>query len=1740
MAKKKNKAKYRAASKNGPSEVSSNTSDASSTNHQFDDDSNDSNQVGEASKPNKKHELEISETQFLQRIFDSYFDGYCSLRSEKRGEVCIQCQRSADPKRADKPCWYGTSESTGKLLKKFVLDGCLKETKDQEIGDKRSFFMSTFTELLVNSIFYKETPLKDPSTGMPASDIQHLKSIEPQDMYDLYTQSPHAPFRDAFLELLNIVHLVAWKIKHVERYSDEDVTVMKFLEKTRKEVREKEEYLKIIESKSLLDDMKELSKAEKKDDKEQIDSVEEGLKGKVSCINLLRNYIVEVAFGPFEKVSFHMLIFLLSTFNGHITEILNPERLAKFFEYYDSYFINFYASQNNLIRPNSVWLDCLTHNIRTTFKLLWVCARTAAKTPQMPNFCKEKFLYPIQVTESVRRGYEYLDRDKQMFWRRLIFETYTFENPDNEAGLDDENYKHYCDQVKPIILHLITHGFTEGDLLGNIRWYTWHKGFYKLKNLTMNEVSALNHIVMPCITQHVLPLDKGRDRKGLSCCVCERKVKGTVYNEETKELEFAEATYWEKSLIAHCTEYSPQYIPVMRNPFIPCEVSVLEREDKNKHWSKDEEPPLDVRNWGRSFGIVCSSRCLIENERVKLGKLNRFINYGKADLIYDDKYAKMDMGPAHTESEAKRESSLAKTFIGILEEINKGTIAEAGTPLQFLKAYDKCQNESRPGRKNDGFENSLKEFIARFLYISPHGVKHILMADLAKRYPLNADVLFNVLCHPNTNSAIPKLEGIKLLKGEKMFEKERFENSVVIPPEPCRMSTRSDPATLIYATIEEFKEDIFFIDEEEKVMGPCQTKEQIAERRCTHREMVTTTLVWCGRWAEMFYKGATENVPLYDVHADMTAESCPKWNALRRFEMDFPLHYTDNIEKSESSGSIQLKGMVSLNKSQLDDMFIMPSCCVFPINNQQIELHYLHYGSKFIITDEQQKKRIRKQLMRNWDALLFVQRLDLMAQTAVGGFIFTDVLGENKMAAIIVSPSKLFNYIMNNQALSAFLIDFMGYLHSGFDPKFIHRYEANLRAEQDMARWLYLDNLARFRGREQYRFGSLPMEVLRARFQPHKMPTLIFQKEWFMKEGKKQMQLALNNIYKLILKLDVPEWPTNTGKTLDLCWPIEYFGTHKSTVADIIALWKSKWPHYTQGANEARFYWENAKTVVNQGTMISECPVQKEVIKMACSEGVDIGTRIVFLDHIRIRYPPKFDPYKDYPLSHYFMATFQLKGSRDFNWRRLTLHFAIRPHSSETRKCLVPGDASFLDIIQMHSPVDIPDLAKVTLLYRKWAMKHPYLVPLPTNATPRAHIDIFGLTEDMPTEYHVILFDYKKYKTVCKAHIVEKSLYWFHPPYNELHVQNYPHNVLVRRQWCRENDKHIASGGHNLMWHGKVMVPVPSQIMFFQEKFKKDNGKMVQYLAKGFDTSRMYREIDTFVFQCEKYEKENNCRKQEPSNFFSKHRTVLFYPLVDAEKEKNTALLTDANLPKANCKCCDTEKAFHQYCLTMGSSIDLETVRQDLVGDIFAKHMNEFTIGLFYGKKDMNSFDNGHGLKKRANTPQNVNIYTDTEIGPMDFVFVKYDKKLKRFTVLDPKHPDHFPYSSSTALAFSSIYLEYPYLKRLQCRIKDPRDAFYGVVNTREPKIHTTDGDVTHIMTYRHEVSDEQGVCLFWQKCYLSALEKRTTSLRHLQTSGDQFFIWPNIEAEKGSKESLFKEFYDQYAITDTARMDNY
>ena len=518
MAKKKSKAKYRAAAKTTQSDVSSTTSQASTSAHQFGTKEDKAVEDDTKSKAVKDLNYELSEIEFLQKIFDSYFEGYCASQTENgSSEICFQCKKSADPHSADKPCWYGTTESTGRLLKKYVLDGCLKETKDPDpLGeDRRSFFMSSFTELLVKSLFYKEHPIINPSTGMPASDIQHLKAIAPQDMYNLYTQSPHAPVRDAFIELLNLVHLMAWKMIHVEKYADEDHTVHRFLNRTRKKAREKAEYLSMMEHKTIVDDVKTLTHARNSFASILGKSNEDngGVNSKLSNIRIFREYIIELAFGPFERISLQMLMFLLtsSQCNNHFTT-WQPESTAKFFENYDSYFVKLFSTEDTNLRPNFIWLDCLTHNIRMTFKLLWICAQRATKSFQMPNFYKSKFRYPIQVTQRVREGLEYLGREQCDLWRRWIFETYTFETPDNEVSVDDDLFKQHCKNTAPIMNILFRKGFN-GEDLGNIGWYLWHKNFYKGENLTMNDHKAIDSIMMPCFTERVLPLENDDEGK---------------------------------------------------------------------------------------------------------------------------------------------------------------------------------------------------------------------------------------------------------------------------------------------------------------------------------------------------------------------------------------------------------------------------------------------------------------------------------------------------------------------------------------------------------------------------------------------------------------------------------------------------------------------------------------------------------------------------------------------------------------------------------------------------------------------------------------------------------------------------------------------------------------------------------------------------------------------------------------------------------------------------------------------------------------------------------------------------------------------------------------------------------------------------------------------------------------------------------------------------------------------------
>ena len=87
--------------------------------------------------------------------------------------------------------------------------------------------------------------------------------------------------------------------------------------------------------------------------------------------------------------------------------------------------------------------------------------------------------------------------------------------------------------------------------------------------------------------------------------------------------------------------------------------------------------------------------------------------------------------------------------------------------------------------------------------------------------------MYNILINGSENYTLPDFDGVKcIVDPEKIGS--RITSVIKYPPEPCRLSARSHPATLVYATIEEFKEDIMFIDEKKAAIPPFDQEEKEA------------------------------------------------------------------------------------------------------------------------------------------------------------------------------------------------------------------------------------------------------------------------------------------------------------------------------------------------------------------------------------------------------------------------------------------------------------------------------------------------------------------------------------------------------------------------------------------------------------------------------------------------------------------------------------------------------------------------------------------------------------------------------------------------------------------------------------------------------------------------------------------------------------------------------------------------
>ena len=114
------------------------------------------NGVGSISPPSEKTEYYLAETEFIYKaiLTEASFPGRCARRhqsyddkykpeaegndtvtsssdpsaeeSNESVRYCQMCRESVDPKSPTFPCWHRSSEVTGHILKKAIMDVCLK------------------------------------------------------------------------------------------------------------------------------------------------------------------------------------------------------------------------------------------------------------------------------------------------------------------------------------------------------------------------------------------------------------------------------------------------------------------------------------------------------------------------------------------------------------------------------------------------------------------------------------------------------------------------------------------------------------------------------------------------------------------------------------------------------------------------------------------------------------------------------------------------------------------------------------------------------------------------------------------------------------------------------------------------------------------------------------------------------------------------------------------------------------------------------------------------------------------------------------------------------------------------------------------------------------------------------------------------------------------------------------------------------------------------------------------------------------------------------------------------------------------------------------------------------------------------------------------------------------------------------------------------------------------------------
>ena len=1136
----------------------------------------------------------------------------------------------------------------------------------------------------------------------------------------------------------------------------------------------------------------------------------------------------------------------------------------------------------------------------------------------------------------------------------------------------------------------------------------------------------------------------------------------------------------------------------------PREIQYLERNEKDF-----DDIPDDLTRYKRDYQAVCSRKCYIECEKSKFPQLHIFLKTMR-QVLPELKQTNCEMIKNNSIAEGDNTS-----------KINKRSKEKLKMSIDII--VDKLLTQHRKIELDGLRDLVLLEYLA---------IKEEDLEDLTEfsRPSLSWKRFFIPLCFHLTveinSQIILACKRVSHFLTEDALSKLDYDHlaNVFTKELPTRLSVQMCEGTNIPTLLSNFKRK-HFIDRICK-----NTKDAQSQKECKHQTLKTIKLVWKKEWASLY---SSSYVPFgQDFCTEMSFETCERLEGLEMFSSDKQVLWHRQRCMKEVMA-----------------VFDMPHCCVFPINNNLVEIKDLKQGHPFMVSDNRQKQHI-KTLIKHHDYLVFATNLDLKLQKCAGGILFFDEDEKTHLCGVILTGWNMYRFLMDDQKIRPFLNSYAIYERWNFDKSYLKEHESLLVAEKKelnpftAGRPLHKENMARNRGIGRHKFGALTLclfkDTLEQLEKIHK-PCEIIEDEYNLYGIPVCIKVyGLLNTEKESDK-PTPDAPFK-GKHCFMETLFEGFGHHP--LRNVIHIHNATWTHHpncflarpwicgfaddkipvgktidihqivdasneTRGVNchkcgyDMHFVWDQGQRCIDQDLPIHKLPMLEGSEKeFGISKTETLCAKVIAGFNPFVGYMIYNDPYKVIFPGNYELFMLEIHIDPDL----ITSDCMHKKPPRNGIKIMVDGgiplsDALHWALTKFRSSLKHQENHKILLLDVNDESNKTFIHVSLNNSA-------WELNEAVGISFgHPLTLFIKRHKNPKKKENAIMTC--------TTDVVNFPYRPCIDRQFF--NDHHITAIPHYLNWHchAFALVPEGKRNRHFAPQ---TNLPVFDYQEKSLRKKFSFcYPFDIFVSRCslEKYEAKKCCQAVAEVEFF-KCKFVLLIKLNQFSKGDLAELVSKQVRNESK----------RGYCVTVGPSIDSRSnkdlSKEFLINDSSQGSEAEDCVMIMIGSQGSKS----------------------TSSQGIHYGILLYNVDSRQMQLFIPSNINwHSNY-------FEEIFNVSEIVTKLNKHFTAKQEDMYGIL-FYPPELRSDEFvnfKICHVARFRNEMKPkQQGILVFLSmQTVESQLKSHAPNLFNYLNGYELFCIWPHLNQNNIKRKfKRLHEFgsmlitHDDY-MCDLIKMDNH